>query len=166
MEITVIALMVFILILIGLLSLLIKCYVKCPPDKILVRTGIGGIQHRTQSDDPLRGGMMVLPSLHDKCFLPLEPIRIELESRHAVAFEENNVFTIAISDKPEILENAITRLSGLNIDEIKIHASDLILSVGKNVDASNADESPPLSVIQRIEEKLNTIGLTIIAHHG
>src|SRR5262249_29463074 len=80
-----------------------------------------------------------------------------------------SVFTVAIGTDPEIMQNAAIRLLGLNIQEIKQQAGDIIFGQLRQVIASmqieeiNRDREKFLQSIQTsLEPELRKIGLVLI----
>src|SRR5690606_31827908 len=100
---------------------LLKCYRRCPSNKVLVKwgkwTGNGSAQC-------VHGGAsMVYPVIQDYAYLSLDPIQIEIPLKGALSIENirvnvPSVFTVAIGTAPEIMQNAAIRLLGLHREAI------------------------------------------------
>ncbi|MCS6851684.1 MAG: SPFH domain-containing protein [Gemmataceae bacterium] len=156
----------------GFLVLLVKRYQRCPSNRILVIYGkVGG----GNTSRCIHGGAaFVLPLIQDHAYLSLEPIQIEIPLKGALSAENirvnvPSVFTVAIGTSPEVMQNAAIRLLGLNTNQIKQQASDIIFGQLRQVIASmrieeiNRDRDKFLHNIQSsIEPELNKIGLVLI----
>jgi flotillin len=148
-------------------------YKRCPSNRILVIYGkMTGSPTGTRC---LHGGArLVLPLVQDYAYLNLEPIQIEIPLKGALSMENirvsvPSVFTVAIGTDPETMQQAAIRLLGLNTDEIKQQASDIILGQLRQVIASmgiediNRDRDKFLHNIQTsLEPELQKIGLVLI----
>lgn len=156
---------------IGFVLLMIRQYKRCPSNRVLVifgRTGKG-------ASKTIHGGAaFVVPVLQDYAYLSLEPIQIEVPLRGALSAENirvnvPSVFTVAIDTKPEVMQNAAVRLLGLNIQQIRKQAEEIIFGQLRQVIASmgieeiNRDRDKFLQHIQHsLEPELNKIGLQLI----
>ncbi len=148
-------------------------YKRCPSNKVLVIYGkYTGSPTGTRC---LHGGArLVLPLVQDYDYMSLEPIQIEVPLKGALSMENirinvPSVFTVAIGTDPETMQNAAIRLLGLNIDEIKQQAGDMIVGQLRQVIASmkideiNRDRDKFLQSIQSsLEPELKKIGLVLI----
>lgn len=148
-------------------------YKRCPSNKVLVIYGkYTGSPTGTRC---LHGGArLVLPLVQDYAFMSLEPIQIEVPLKGALSMENirinvPSVFTVAIGTDPETMQNSAIRLLGLNIDEIKQQAGDMIVGQLRQVIASmkideiNRDRDKFLQSIQSsLEPELKKIGLVLI----
>lgn len=151
---------------------LLKCYRRCPSNKVLVKwgkwTGNGSAQC-------VHGGAsMVYPVIQDYAYLSLDPIQIEIPLKGALSIENirvnvPSVFTVAIGTAPEIMQNAAIRLLGLHREAIAEQASDIIFGQLRQVIASmqieeiNRDREKFLEAVQdSLEPELNKIGLVLI----
>src|SRR6516162_6273470 len=110
---------------------LVTRYKRCPSNRILIVYGkMTGSPTGTRC---LHGGArLVLPLVQDYAFMSLEPIQIEVPLKGALSMENirinvPSVFTVAIGTDPETMQNAAIRLLGLNVDEIKGQAGDMIV---------------------------------------
>jgi flotillin len=152
--------------------MLTRRYQRCPSNRVLVIFGKvgGGSTSRT-----IHGGAaLVWPLIQDYAYLSLEPIQIEVPLKGALSMENirvnvPSVFTVAIGTDPEVMQNAAIRLLGLNIEEIKQQAGDIIFGQLRQVIASmriediNRDREKFLQNIQMsLEPELKKIGLVLI----
>ena len=163
-----------VVVLISLISLM-KCYKRCPSNKILVKwggTGSGNSKHAARC---IHGGAtFVIPVLQDYAYLSLEPLQIEVPLRGALSLENirvnvPSVFTVAIGTEPEVMSNASVRLLGLRTQEINEQAADIIFGQLRQVIASmgiediNRDRDTFLDNVQEsLEPELRKIGLVLI----
>lgn len=156
-----------------LLVLLLRCYKRCPSNRVLViygRTGRAG-----QAALTIHGGAkLVVPLVQDYAYLSLEPIQIEVPLRGALSAENirvnvPSVFTVAIDTKPDVMANAAVRLLGLSVGEIRKQAEEIIFGQLRQVIASmhieeiNRDRDKFLQhIMTSLEPELNKIGLQLI----
>jgi flotillin len=159
-------------ILFGLLSLFVSRYKRCPANRVLVISGKvgGGGSARCISG----GGAFVWPVIQEYQYLSLEPIQIDIPLKDALSFENirvavPSVFTVAIGVEPEVQQNASIRLMGLDQNQIKRQAQDIIFGQLRQVIASlrieeiNKDRDAFLQKIQHsLEPELKKIGLVLI----
>jgi flotillin len=148
-------------------------YKRCPSNKVLVVYGkYTGSATGTRC---LHGGArFVLPLVQDHAYMRLDPIQIEVPLKGALSMENirinvPSVFTVAIGTDPETMQNAAIRLLGLDTDEIKQQAGDMIVGQLRQVIASmkideiNRDRDKFLQSIQTsLEPELKKIGLVLI----
>ena len=123
---------------------------------------------------PRRRPRSSCPLIQDYAFLSLEPIQIEIPLKGALSIENirvnvPSVFTVAIGTDPDTMQNAAIRLLGLNTDEVKQQAQDIIFGQLRQVIASmriediNRDRDKFLQSIQNsLEPELEKIGLVLI----
>ncbi len=163
------AVMVFVMIFLTLSTR----YKRCPSNRILVVYGkMTGSPTGTRC---LHGGArLVLPLIQDFAYLNLEPIQIEIPLKGALSMENirvsvPSVFTVAIGTDPQTMQQAAIRILGLNVEEVKQQASDIILGQLRQVIASmgiediNRDREKFLHNIQNsLEPELQKIGLVLI----
>src|SRR5262245_10442402 len=156
----------------SILLLLLNRYKRCRSDQVLVIFGkVGG----GNTSKCIHGGAaFVWPLVQDFAYLSLEPIQIEIPLKGALSAENirvsvPSVFTVAIGTELEIMNNAAIRLLGLNIEEIKQQAGDMIVGQLRQVIASmkideiNRDRDKFLQSIQAsLEPELQKIGLVLI----
>ena len=149
-----------------------KRYKRCPSNRILVKFGKVGTGISSQC---IHGGAtFVVPLIQDYAYLNLEPIQIGIPLKDALSAENirvevPSVFTVAIGTQPEIMQNASIRLLGLNSQQIKQQAEDIIFGQLRQVIASmkiediNRDRESFLQNIQHsVEPELKKIGLVLI----
>lgn len=169
--------LVFIVVLIGLvlfsfLMLLVRRFKRCPSNRVLVIYGKGT---GTNAARCITGGArFVIPLIQDFDYLSLEPIQIEIPLKGALSAENirvnvPSVFTVAIGTDGETMQNAAIRLLGLNTNDIKHQAQDIIFGQLRQVIASmsieeiNKDRDKFLHSIQNsLEPELKKIGLVLI----
>jgi flotillin len=156
----------------GLVSLFVSRYRRCPANKVLVISGRvgGGESARCISG----GGAFVWPVIQEYAYLGLEPIQIDIPLKDALSLENirvavPSVFTVAIGTEAEVRQNAAIRLLGLQHDQIKRQAQDIIFGQLRQVIASmrieeiNRDRDAFLHRIQTsLEPELKKIGLVLI----
>lgn len=157
----------------GFLILFMKCYKRCPSNRVMVVFGRSGRGH----DAALcihGGARFVKPLIEDFAWLSLEPMQIEIPLRGALSMENirvnvPSVFTVAIGTSPELMQNAAIRLLGLNRTQVSKQAEDMIFGQLRQVIASmqiediNRDREKFLSSIQTsLEPELRKIGLVLI----
>jgi flotillin len=112
--------------------LIVKCYRRCPSNRILV---IYGKNRKDRQFTCVHGGArFVFPVIQDYTYLSLEPIRIEISLRRELSKEKNRVhvrgvFTVAVGTTPEQMQNAAVRLLGLSEPQIAKHAEDIIENI-------------------------------------
>jgi flotillin len=160
------------LILISILILIVNQYKRCPSNRILVIYGTtrGGSAARCIHG----GGRFVVPLFQGYDYLNLEPIQIEIPLKGALSMENirvnvPSVFTVAVGTDTATMQNAAIRLLGLNTNEIKQQAQDIIFGQLRQVIASmriediNRDRDKFLQNIQNsLEPELEKIGLVLI----
>jgi flotillin len=152
--------------------LLFNRYKRCPSNRVLVIYGKVGGGNTARC---IHGGAaFVIPLTQDYAFLNLEPLQIEVPLKGALSAENirvnvPSVFTVAIGTDVEVMQNAAIRLLGLNIQEIKQQAGDIIFGQLRQVIASmgiqeiNRDREKFLQNIQMsLEPELKKIGLVLI----
>ena len=161
-----------------LLMLVVKRYKRCPSNRVLVIYGkTGGKPEEGQGDAVkcLHGGAaFVWPLIQDHDYLSLDPIQIEIPLRGALSMENirvnvPSVFTVAVGTTPELMTNGAIRLLGLDTEEIKSQAQEIIFGQLRQVIASmriediNRDRDTFLSHVQSsVEPELRKIGLVLI----
>jgi flotillin len=148
-------------------------YKRCPSNRILVIYGkMTGSPTGTRC---LHGGArLVLPLVQDFAYLNLEPIQIEIPLKGALSMENirvsvPSVFTVAVGTDAATMQQAAIRILGLNVEEVKQQASEIILGQLRQVIASmgiediNRDRDKFLHHIQTsLEPELQKIGLVLI----
>lgn len=157
---------------ISMVVLVAKRFKRCPSNRVLVKYGKVGSGTTAQC---IHGGAtFVFPVIQDYAYLHLEPIQIGIPLKDALSAENirvevPSVFTVAIGTQPEIMLNAAIRLLGLNTQQIKQQAEDIIFGQLRQVIASmriediNRDREAFLKNIQHsVEPELKKIGLVLI----
>ncbi len=154
--------------------LITKCYKRCPSNRVLCIYGRGTGGGGEAAKCVHGGARIVIPLLQDYAYLTLEPIQIEVPLRGALSAENirvnvPSVFTVAIGTHPEVMQNAAIRLLGLNTNEVKKQAEDIIFGQMRQVIASmqieaiNRNREAFLENIQNsLEPELKKIGLVLI----
>jgi len=156
----------------GMLMFVAKRYKRCPSNRVLVIFG------KTSGGNAAKcvhgGAAFVVPLIQDYAYLNLEPIQIEVPLKGALSIENirvnvPSVFTVAIGTDSETMQNASIRLLGLDTDDIKQQAADMIFGQLRQVIASmriediNRDRDKFLENIQKsLEGELKKIGLVLI----
>lgn len=152
--------------------LLAKRYKRCPSNAVLV---IYGKVKRGETAKTVHGGAaFVWPLIQEHAYLSLEPMQIGIPLKDALSIENirvnvPSVFTVAMGTEPEVMQNAAIRLLGLDSEEIKKQAEDIIFGQLRQVIASmsiqeiNRDREKFLHNIQdSLEPELRKIGLILI----
>jgi flotillin len=156
----------------GFLLWFVSRYKRCPSDKILVVYGkVGG----GKSAKCLHGGAdFIMPVFQDYQFLDLTPIPIDIKLEGALSKQNIRVntpssFMVGISTEPGVMENAAERLLGLDLDEIKDLARDIIFGQMRvviatmNIEEINADRDKLIANISMgVEVELKKVGLRLI----
>ena len=158
--------------LLSFLLIFIKCYKRCPSNRILVIYG------KTSAGTSCRcihgGAAFVVPLLQDYGFLHLEPRRITISARPlmksgSTEFRVPQVFNVAIGLTGELMNNAAIRLLGLSEQDVSRQAEDIVTSeLDRLVDSvqSGGIETDPEQFHHQLETsleaKLNELGLTLI----
>src|SRR5687767_8141751 len=168
-----IGIVLLVMMLFGILMFVAKFYKRCPSNRVLViygsRTGKQG-----QAKTIHGGAAFVIPLIQDYAYLNLEPIQIEVPLKGALSIENirvnvPSVFTVAIGTDAETMQNASIRLLGLDTEDIKQQAGDIIFGQLRQVIASmriediNRDRDKFLESVQKsLEPELKKIGLVLI----
>src|SRR5436305_14662839 len=126
-------------VLFSFVMLLANRYKRCPSNRVLViygKTGGGNAARCVHG-----GAAFVVPLIQDYAYLSLDPIQIEVPLKGALSSENirvnvPSVFTVAIGTDPEFMQTAAIRLLGLNLQEIKQQAGDIIFGQLRQVIAS------------------------------
>jgi flotillin len=173
MELTTIALvLVPAAIFLFAVSFVANRYKRCPSNRVLVVYGKVG-EGRT-AKCVHGGGTFVLPLIQDYTYLSLEPIPLDIDLKGALSKENIRVhvpstFTIGISTKPEIMQNAAERLLGADTSVIKAQASDIIFGqlrqaiATMTIEEINQHREKFLSVVNdNVGSELRKIGLEVI----
>ncbi len=149
----------------------ISRYKRCPSDKVLViygRTGQG-------SAKCIHGGAaFVWPVIQDYEYLDLTPISIDVDLKGALSKQNIRVdvpsqFTVGVSNEEGVMQNAAERLLGIQRNEIRGLAYNIIVGQMRLVIATmdieeiNVDRDKFLSnVSTNVGAELSKIGLQLI----
>ncbi|MCB9832341.1 MAG: flotillin family protein [Planctomycetes bacterium] len=145
---------------------------RCPSNRILVIFGKVG---RNKSSRCIHGGgAFIIPLIQDYAYLDLVPLTIEIDlvgalSKKNIRVNVPSTFTVGISTRPEIMQNAAERLLGLGDKEIRNQAADIILGQMRLVIATlsieeiNQDREKFLELVNvNVGAELQKIGLEMI----
>lgn len=151
---------------------------RCPSDKILVV--YGKVSGKSADGRGLSakcyhgGGTFVWPIIQSYEYLDLTPLPIDIKLEGALSQQNIRVntpstFTVGISTESGIMENAAERLLGLQMNEIKDLAKDIIFGQLRVVIATmpieeiNADREKLIeNIYNGVEVELKKIGLRLI----
>ncbi len=168
----VIAAIAIAVVLFSFVLLLVNRYKRCPSNRVMViygKTGGGNAAKCVHG-----GAAMVWPLIQDYAYLNLDPIQIEVPLKGALSIENirvnvPSVFTVAIGTDPQTMQNAAIHLLGLDTNDIKQQAGDIIFGQLRQVIASmkiediNRNRDQFLESIQQsLEPELKKIGLVLI----
>lgn len=161
-----------VLIFFSLFLVFVTRYKRCSSDKILVVYGKVG---QGISAKCIHGGAtFIWPLLQDYQYLDLTPIPIEIKltgalSKQNIRVNTPSTFTVGISTKPGVMENAAERVLGLSLPQIQELAKDIIFGQMRVVIATmsieeiNSDRDKMIENISRaIEVELEKVGLRLI----
>ena len=151
---------------------ILKRYRRCPSDKILVIYGKTG---RKSSAKCIHGGAaFIWPVFQSYSYLDLTPISIECNLTNALSKQNIRVdvpcrFTVGISTESNSMTNAAERLLGLNTEDIRSIATDILFGqlrlviATMDIEEINADRDKFLAnVSTNVEAELRKIGLKLI----
>ncbi|GBU10508.1 flotillin [Erysipelotrichaceae bacterium] len=168
----IILIFVIVIIFFSILNLIATRYKRCPSNKVLVIYGktSGGRSAKTIHG----GGAFVWPLIQAYTYLSLEPLAIEVDlkstlSKNNIRVSVPSTFTVGISVRQELLQNAAERLLGLPSSSVISSAEDIIIGQLRSVIATmtieeiNKDRETFLtSINENVNEELNKIGLDVI----
>ncbi len=150
----------------------ISRYKRCPSDSILVIYGRVG---KGQSSICLHGGgKFIIPVIQDFSYMSLVPMTISIPLQGALSLQNIRInvpstFTVGISTRSDIMNNAAERLLHLSVNEIEEMAREIIfgqlrLTVASlTIEQINQDRESFLESIRKnVEPELNKIGLYLI----
>jgi flotillin len=168
-----IAIITFILVVLGTLVFFFSRYKRCPSDKVLVIYGKTG---GNRSSKCVHGGAsFVWPLIQDFQWLDLTPFSIDIQLKDALSKESSGVemlsaFTVGISTEKGVMENAAERLLSLNLKSVNELANDIIIGEMRKIIASlkiaefKTDTEILLNKISRgVMSGLRQIGLNLIS---
>ncbi|MGL5042866.1 MAG: flotillin family protein [Culicoidibacterales bacterium] len=167
-----ILIVVITIIFLSLITTIARRYKRCPSNQVLVIFGktSGGQSAKTIHG----GGAFVWPLFQAYTYLSLEPLAIEVDlkstlSKNNIRVSVPSTFTVGISVKQELLQNAAERLLGLPSSDVISRAEDIIIGQLRSVIATmtieeiNKDRETFLTSINtNVNEELNKIGLDVI----
>jgi flotillin len=171
MDILVLAGAAFVIIF-GTLIAFASRYKKCPSDRILV---VYGKVSSGRSAHCLHGGAaFIWPIIQDYQFLDLTPMPIEINLQGALSKQNIRVntpstFTVGVATEPGVMENAAERLLGLELNELKELAKDIIFGQMRvviatmNIEEINSDRDKLIAnIAEGVEVELKKVGLRLI----
>lgn len=157
---------------VSMIIILASRFKRCPSDAIMVIYGKVGDNQAARTLHG--GGALVIPLFQDYAFLSLTPMTIAIPLQNALSLQNIRInvpssFTVGISTRPEIMQNASERLLGLQPPDIEDMAREIIfgqlrLTVASlTIEQINQDRESFLSSIRNnVEPELNKIGLYLI----
>jgi flotillin len=171
MQVFIIAGVIALLLILTIVGILSR-YKKCRSDEVLVV--YGKTSGKASAKCYHGGAAFVWPVIQGHAIMSMRPMQIQCDLRNALSnqkIEVNvpTVVTVAISDKPEIMQNAAVRLLGLDenekIDQIKdvIWGQMRLVIAEMSVEQLISDRDTFLgSCKQNISTELEKLGLTLI----
>jgi flotillin len=170
---TAVGLLVSALILVYIVMLVLRAFVRCPSNKILCV--FGGMMGGGRAVNCYLGGFkFVVPIVQEARFLELTPMTINIPLRGALSQQNIRVnvpctFTIAVSTDPDIMFNAATRLLDLTPQDIEAKAAEILFGqlrltiASLTIEQINQDRERFLeSIRNNVEAELKKIGLCLI----
>ena len=167
-----IAILGFVLLIIGFVWIFSTRYKKCPSDQIMVVYGKVG---KGRASLCLHGGAkFIIPLIQAHEFISLRPIALNINLKNALSNQNIRInvpstFTIGVSTDPAIMSNAAERLLGLQRPEIEELASEIIfgqlrLSVASmTIEVINGDREGFLELMQtNVIPELNKVVMSLI----
>ena len=119
----------------------LMCYRRVPPNRALVVYGrtLLGLQNMKRVSTG--GGSFVIPILQESSWLSFTPMPLEVSLKGALSLEKiridvPSVFTVAVGKDETVLDNATVRLLGLNVEEVRLQAEEIILGQLRQVVAT------------------------------
>ena len=161
----------FLVVGIGMLVFFFSRYQKCPSDRILVIYGKTGPR---QSSRCLHGGAaFIWPVIQAYEFLDLTPIPIDIPlegapTKQNIRINIPSTFTVGISTDPSVMSNAAERLLGLQLSQVRDLARDMILGSMRYVistmyiEAINDRDQFIEQIVDGVEGELRRVGLRLI----
>ena len=162
----------FLVVGIGMLVFFFSRYQKCPSDRILVIYGKTGPR---QSSKCLHGGAaFIWPVIQAYEFLDLTPIPIDIPlegapTKQNIRINIPSTFTVGISTDPSVMSNAAERLLGLQLTQVRDLAEDIIFGQMRfvistmDIEAINGDRDQFIEQIaDGVEAQLRKVGLRLI----
>ena len=161
----------FLVVGIGMLVFFFSRYQKCPSDRILVIYGKTGPR---QSSKCLHGGAaFIWPVIQAYEFLDLTPIPIDIPlegapTKQNIRINIPSTFTVGISTDPSVMSNAAERLLGLQLSQVRDLARDMILGSMRyvistmEIEAINDRDQFIEQIVDGVEGELRRVGLRLI----
>ena len=161
----------FLVVGIGMLVFFFSRYQKCPSDRILVIYGKTGPR---QSSKCLHGGAaFIWPVIQAYEFLDLTPIPIDIPlegapTKQNIMINIPSTFTVGISTDPSVMSNAAERLLGLQLSQVRDLARDMILGSMRyvistmDIEAINDRDQFIEQIVDGVEGELRRVGLRLI----
>ena len=161
----------FLVVGIGMLVFFFSRYQKCPSDRILVIYGKTGPR---QSSKCLHGGAaFIWPVIQAYEFLDLTPIPIDIPlegapTKQNIRINIPSTFTVGISTDPSVMSNAAERLLGLQLSQVRDLARDMILGSMRyvistmDIEAINDRDQFIEQIVDGVEGELRRVGLRLI----
>ena len=161
----------FLVVGIGMLVFFFSRYQKCPSDRILVIYGKTGPR---QSSKCLHGGAaFIWPVIQAYEFLDLTPIPIDIPlegapTKQNIRINIPSTFTVGISTDPSVMSNAAERLLGLQLSQVRDLARDMILGSMRyvistmDIEAINDRDQFIEQIVDVVEGELRRVGLRLI----
>jgi len=161
----------FLVVGIGMLVFFFSRYQKCPSDRILVIYGKTGPR---QSSRCLHGGAaFIWPVIQAYEFLDLTPIPIDIPlegapTKQNIRINIPSTFTVGISTDPSVMSNAAERLLGLQLSQVRDLARDMILGSMRyvistmDIEAINDRDQFIEQIVDGVEGELRRVGLRLI----
>ena len=150
--------------------LFVKCYKKCPPDKLIVVYG----KKRGEKGEVIRyykcvrGAVFVWPFLQKYAFLDLAPIAVEADAGENAALRAaigDTVyrFSVAVSAEISVAEKGAEKLCGLQREGIAALAKEIIVSQMCAAAEQGADLGNFLKIVSEgAERALGEVGLHLL----
>ena len=151
---------------------MINRYRKCPPDQILVISGM--VAGKKTAKCIHGGGVFVWPFIQDYTYMDLKPMTINIPLTGALSKQNIRVnvpssFTVQISPDEDIMGNAAVCLLGMGQPQIEDTAKNIIIGqlrltvASMDIEEINQDrEAFQKNITDNVEPELNKIGLKLI----
>ena len=171
-TLTIIIIAVASLMVLGMVVGLLKRYVRCSADELLVVSG--KVKGGSSSSVTHGGAKFVWPVIQEYEKLSLNPMQIEIDLKGALSNQNIRVdvpsaVTFSISNEEGVMQNAATHLLGLNRSDIQGQASDIIFGQMRQVISNmsieeiNSNRDLFIGNIQKnLSTELAKIGLKLI----
>lgn len=133
---------------------LYRCYRRCPPDSVIVRAGMGGVQ-------VARGhGILVFPSMHISGLLFADPITLQLPN-HSIDGPEELAFTVRVGNTADSIHIAAARLLDKDSEDVSRLAADAIFGeLSRSTTPTVAGDELESS----LQACLGNFGLELVSH--